>query len=322
MNIHTILSTNKDMTMARIFLWAMMLMASCIYATAQQSDLFSHKRINLYDMKAMPHSTGNDHRDSIARNRIWRAEQPRLYEYLPGQEERQRAAVIVIPGGGYIKQAYETAGVSMAKWLNTFGVTAFVLLHRLPNQPDIAEPSLAPLADAQRAVKWVRAHAADYGIDAHKIGVMGCSAGAHVAACASTVSEDHSDCGDSLDTVSHRPDFAVLISPVAYMRNTGATWRTREPSVQRLLARFPLDSLIDRHTPPMLLLHAADDRTASPTGSVEIFKALLGAGVKRSSLHIFPHGGHGIALRSQPGSTALWPQIAEVWLRETGFAGE
>ena len=312
----------KNMTRARIFLPAMMLMTSCICAMAQQSDLFSHKRINLYGMKAMPHSTGNDHRDSIARNRIWRAEQPRLYVYLPGQEERQGAAVSVIPGGGYIKQAYETAGVSMAKWLNTFGMTAFVLLHRLPNQPDVTDPTIAPLADAQRAVKWVRAHAADYGIDPHKIGVMGCSAGAHVAACASTVSEDHSDCGDSLDTVSHRPDFAVLISPVAYMRNTGATWRTREPSVQRLLARFPLDSLIARHTPPMLLLHAADDRTASPTASVEIFKALLGAGVKRSSLHIFPHGGHGIALRSQPGSTALWPQIAEEWLRETGFAGK
>lgn len=312
----------KNMTRARIFLPAMMLMTSCICAMAQQSDLFSHKRINLYGMKAMPHSTGNDHRDSIARNRIWRAEQPRLYEYLPGQEERQGAAVIVIPGGGYIKQAYETAGVSMAKWLNTFGVTAFVLLHRLPNQPDVTDPTIAPLADAQRAVKWVRAHAADYGIDPHKIGVMGCSAGAHVAACASTVNEDHSDCGDSLDTVSHRPDFAVLISPVAYMRNTGATWRTREPSVQRLLTRFPLDSLIDKHTPPMLLLHAADDRTASPTGSVEIFKALLGAGVKESSLHVFPHGGHGIALRGQPGSTALWPQITEEWLRETGFVGK
>ena len=306
----------------KLLIQALLLVVSCLCAKAQQSDLFAHRRINLYDIAAMPGATGTDHRDSIARNRIWRADQPRLYEYLPGQEERQRAAVIVIPGGGYIKQAYETAGVSLAKWLNTFGVTAFVLLHRLPNQPDITDPATVPIMDAQRAVKWVRAHAADYGIDPNKIGVMGCSAGAHMAACTSVAPRDFSKCGDALDTVSPRPDFAVLISPVACIASVGLTWRNINPAVQKIMTGYPIDSLIDSHTPPMLLLHAANDRTAAPIGSVEIFKALLKAGVAGSSLHLFPNGGHSISLRNQPGSTAMWPQIAEEWMRETGFVGD
>ena len=120
----------------------LLLLSATVLASAQnsgsvQSDLFTHPRINLYDITSMPNSIGTQHYDSIVRNRTWRIDEPRMYAYVPGLEERRNTAVIVIPGGGYIKQAYETAGVSVAKWLNTFGVTAFVLLHRLPNQPDV-----------------------------------------------------------------------------------------------------------------------------------------------------------------------------------------
>ena len=104
----------------KIFLQTIILIViSFSSISAQESDLFRHKRINLYDRDNMPNSKGTIHKDSIVNNRIWRCEQPRLYEYLPGAEEGKGTAVIVIPGGGYIKQAYETAGVSFAKWLNT-----------------------------------------------------------------------------------------------------------------------------------------------------------------------------------------------------------
>ena len=285
-------------------------------AVAQESDLFCHKRINLYQLGNMPNAKGTDHRDSIERNRIWRCEQPRLYEYLPGAEERKDAAVILIPGGGYIKQAYETAGVSLAKWLNSIGVTAFVLLHRLPNQPDMTDPVTGPVMDAQRAVKWVRAHARDYGISPDKIGVMGCSAGAHLSGCVNVAKDNLSKCGDELDTVPCRPDFAILISPAAGAANEGNFIKGAKDNVKKLLEMYQIDKMVDSTTAPMLMIHASNDRTVSPQNSVEIYKALISNGIKQSSLHIFPFGAHSIALRDQPGSTAYWPAIAEQWMRE------
>lgn len=295
---------------------AAMLLFLSVASHAQQSDLFVHKRINLYNIKTMPGVKGKVHRDSIVNNRIWRADQPRIYEYLPGQEEISGTAMIVIPGGGYIKQAYETAGVSFAKWLNTMGVTAFVLLHRMPTQPDVRDATTAPLSDVQRAIKWVRAHATDYGINPNRIGVIGCSAGAHLAACVNVVKDDYSRCGDVLDTVNFRPNFAILVSPAGVLKSEGEVWKTKDADVKRLLNRFPIDSLVDNTTAPMLMMHASDDRVVSPLSSVGIYRALLKAGVKQSSLHIFPNGGHNIALRKQPGSTALWTQLAEMWMRE------
>ena len=285
-------------------------------AVAQESDLFCHKRINLYQIENMPNAKGTDHRDSIERNRIWRCEQPRMYEYLPGAEERKDAAVILIPGGGYIKQAYETAGVSLAKWLNSIGVTAFVLLHRLPNQPDMTDPVTGPVMDAQRAVKWVRAHARDYGISPDKIGVMGCSAGAHLSGCVNVAKDDLSKCGDGLDTVPCRPNFAILISPAAGAANEGNFIKGAKDNVKKLLEMYQIDKMVDSTTAPMLMIHASNDRTVSPMNSVEIYKALISNGIKQSSLHIFPFGAHSIALRDQPGSTAYWPAIAEQWMRE------
>ena len=295
-----------------------MLLVSTIVsvAVAQESDLFCHKRINLYQIGNIPNAKGTDHRDSIERNRIWRCEQPRMYEYLPGAEERKDAAVILIPGGGYIKQAYETAGVSLAKWLNSIGVTAFVLLHRLPNQPDMTDPVTGPVMDAQRAVKWVRAHAKDYGISPDKIGVMGCSAGAHLSGCVNVAKDDLSKCGDELDTVPCRPNFAILISPAAGAANEGNFIKGAKDNVKKLLEMYQIDKMVDSTTAPMLMIHASNDRTVSPQNSVEIYKALISNGVKQSSLHIFPFGAHSIALRDQPGSTAYWPAIAEQWMRE------
>ena len=282
-----------------------------------QSDLFAHKRINVFQGVDLPNSVGSAHYDSIARNRSWRIDEPRIYAYVPGLEERNGAAIIIIPGGGYVKQAFETSGVSLAKWCNTFGVTAFVLLHRLPNQPDLQDGSVAPVQDAQRAVKWVRAHASDFGVDPRRIGVMGCSAGAHLSACVASLSQDFSKCGDSLDSLSPRPDFAILVSPAANI--VGSFFKKAHPAIEMMMQQFRVDKLITSASAPMLCIHASDDPTVNPLNSIEIYRALQLAGVSQSSIHIFPNGAHRISLRSQPGSTALWPQIAEDWLREIGM---
>ena len=315
-------TSQKHMTLHTKQAFLMLLfLASSFVAGAQttmpQSDLFQHKRINLYDIKKMPNSKGKQHHDSIVNNRCWRMEQPRLYEYVPGLEERRKTAVIVIPGGGYAKQAYETAGVSTAKWLNTFGVTAFVLLHRLPVQPDVEDGTIAPVMDAQRAVRWVRAHAAEYGIDPDRIGVMGCSSGAHVAACVSSVQDDLSKAGDALDTVDFRPNFSIQISTYINRDDTNIQ-KTKNPVIASLMSRFNAVNLVNAHTAPTLLIHASDDTAVPSLNSVKLYQLLMENGVTKSSIHVFPFGKHGIALRHQPGTTALWPEIAEKWMEEIG----
>lgn len=310
----------------------LLLLALSILTLQAQSEpcsleLQQATRYNLWDTERQPNSRLQGEAlptDSIARQRIWRCGVPRLYAFQPVAAERTSTAVILIPGGGYVKQAYEVSGISLAKWLNTFGVTAFVLLHRLPNQPELIDPWQATMQDCQRAVKWVRSHASDFGIDPEHIGVMGTSAGAHLSACVSTLSEDWAQVGDSLDDVSPRPDFAICISPIineldlitAGSRKDLCGVNPDNPTWRKL---FSIDQSVTRDNPPTLLIHAADDPAVPVLNSVVMYEALQKAGVTNCSLHIFPQGKHAIALRQQPGATSLWPEIAELWMQEIGM---
>lgn len=309
-----------------LFLFSLFIICSSLQAQDETCSLEFPEptRYNIWNPDNQPNSRlqGKDlPADSIARQRIWRCGIPRLYAYQPVVEERSRTAIIIIPGGGYIKQAYEVSGISMAKWFNTMGVTAFVLLHRLPNQQELIDPWRATMQDCQRAVKWVRSHAAEFGIDADCIGVMGTSAGAHLSACVSTLSEDWAQVGDSLDDVSPRPDFAICVSPIINevdpltagkrMDLCGATMD--DPAWRKL---FSIDQSVTSANPPTLLIHAANDPAVPVYNSIRMFEALQKAGAQDCSLHIFPQGKHNIALRQQPGTTALWTEIAEGWLRE------
>ena len=138
----------------------------------------------------MPNSKGITVKDSIANERVYQVGTPGVYVFEPSIAENKGVAVLIIPGGGYARLAYQISGWQLAKWFNTFGVTAFVLNHRMPQSPDVKVSYQAPLEDAQRAMRYIRSHAADYGIDVHKVGVMGCSAGGHLSACLSTFTED------------------------------------------------------------------------------------------------------------------------------------
>ncbi|MCR5360939.1 MAG: alpha/beta hydrolase [Bacteroidales bacterium] len=273
----------------------------------------------------MPNSRGVEVHDSIARQRIWMVGQPRIYAFMATKSEQTGTSVLVIPGGGYVKQAYETAGITFAKWLNSLGINAFVLLHRNPASPDVEESSTVPTMDAQRAIKWIRSNATRLGIDPNRIGVMGCSAGGHVSACVSTVADDMASVGDSLDSVAFRPDFAILVSPVISMsdaivhRGSKLCLLGKDRASDKTFAdRWSMELHVNAQNPPSLMIHASDDPAVSPLNSVRFYEALMANGVKKSSLHIFPFGKHSIAVRNQPGSTAHWPQIAEDWMREIG----
>ncbi|MCD7710786.1 MAG: alpha/beta hydrolase, partial [Porphyromonadaceae bacterium] len=182
------------------------------------------------------------------------------------------------------------------------------------------------LQDLQRAIRYLRTHAADWGVDPTKIGVMGSSAGAHLAACSATITDDWSAVGDTLDNVSFRPDFAILVSPVVSMDSI-AHKGSRENllgqyDTPEMREKFSCDRQVTPATPPMFIVHAMDDPAVSCLNSLRLFEALKRNDIKGSSLHIFPSGGHNIALRNNPGSTNGWTQIAEVWLIENGISPE
>lgn len=278
--------------------------------------------IQLWPEGKMPNSKGMKLEEIIANERITQVGTPGMYAFFPAKEENTGCAVIICPSGGYTHLTYILGGFQLAKWFNTIGVNAFVLKYRLPNSPDLIERYKAPLQDAQRAMRMIRANATKWNIQPDKIGIMGASSGGHLASTLGTHCEDVSAIGDSLDKVSFHPDFLILVSPVISMGTF-----THAGSRDNLLGDNPSKELIQKYsnelhvtsaTPPCFIVHAANDKAVDPRNSIMFFRALIENNVS-GSLHIFPRGGHAIALCNNPGSTALWPSLCEMWLKEMGF---
>ncbi|MCC4605632.1 alpha/beta hydrolase [Xanthomonas campestris] len=244
--------------------------------------------------------------------------QPYLVVYRPKQPNG--TALLVTPGGGYQRIVLDNEGSALVPgFVDQAGFTLFVLRYRLPGEghPNGAD---VPLADAQRALRLIRANAARYGIDAHRVGVMGFSAGGHVAASLATRhAAQVYPAQDAADALSARPDFALLIYPVIDMDSANAHPGSR----QRLLGSAPSDAQVrayspqlhvDARTPPTFLLHAQDDSVVPVRNSLLMHDALLRAGVP-SELHVFPQGGHGFGTDRIAGLTlAAWPQLAQAWI--------
>lgn len=279
--------------------------------------------VTIWDGGLMPNSKGLNVKDSIANERVYQVGTPGMYVFQPSEAENKKAAVLIIPGGGYARLAYQISGWQLAKWFNTFGVTAFVLSHRLPQSPDVEVSYKAPLEDAQRAMRYIRGHADVYGIDVNKVGVMGSSAGGHLSLCLATIPEDWGRGQDALDGYSFRPDFSILISPVVSMREYAHKGSRdnllgKQPT-EALLHLFSCDEQVKKNTPPAFLVHATDDKAVSCMNSVLYYSVLKKHDVEKSTLHIFPEGGHSISLRDNPGTTNSWPALAEAWMKEIGI---
>ncbi len=282
----------------------------------------AQETIRLWPEKKMPNSRGIIVEEVIVDHRITQVGVPRLLAFFPPAAENKGAAVVICPGGGYERLAYESAGLQLAKWFNTFGVTAFVLIYRLPTSPDLVERQIAPLQDAQRAIRIVRAHSAQWGIRHDRIGVMGTSAGGHLASTVGTHGEDVASIGDSLDRVSFRPDFMILISPVINLgsfAHVGSRSNLLGPEASpALVEKYSNETQVTSTTPPAFLVHAVNDNVVPLQNSLLFQQALVEKGVS-ASLHVFPYGEHKIALRNNPGSAGLWTLICEAWLGEMGF---
>ncbi len=251
---------------------------------------------------------------------------PTITIYLPDSSKNTGAAVVICPGGGYWLLAIKHEGHDIARWLNTIGVAGIVLKNRLPTSENITDSSEVALADAQRAVRMTRYHAAEWGIDPTKIGIMGFSAGGHLASTAGT----HFDRGlaestDSVQKVSCRPDFMILMYPVismseSFMHSGSAKNLIGENPSEEQKLRFSNEKQVTADTPPTILIHSSDDKAVPVANSIVFFQALNAHGVS-AELHIYNSGAHGYGLGRKDGSSHnLWPTTCEAWLKDMVFS--
>jgi acetyl esterase/lipase len=247
-------------------------------------------------------------------------DKPNLSIYLPPPEQRNGCSIVVCPGGGYGHLAVGHEGEQVGKWLNSFGVTAFVLRYRLA--PRYHYP--APLLDAQRAVRMVRARAKEWNVDPRRIGILGFSAGGHLASSAGThFDAGKKDAADPIDRVSCRPDFMVLGYPVISFTEDFTHRGSRRNFVgkgdaTKLHEAFSNEKQVTKETPPTFLVHTTEDRGVPAENSIVFYLALKKAGIA-AEMHIYEKGRHGLGLGPKNMPFSSWPKRCEAWLLGRGF---
>lgn len=279
---------------------------------------FAQEKIDLWQGVEMPDSRGIEVVDSIANQRVYKVSRPVMYRVAPTPEKNRGIAIVICPGGGYQRYAWEIAGWDIARWFAEEGITGFILTARLPISEDAARPEVVGHQDLQRALQLIRSRAEEWGIDPQKVGVEGCSAGGHLAATAGILQELQYSGTDRISRERCVPDFMVLVSPVITLRDPythrGSRWALLgENPTEEQLHRYSLDEQVSAATPPTLLFHAHDDRAVPCENSLHFYEAMRKHGVK-ASLHIFPEGGHNISLEAQPAGTELWKELTERWI--------
>ncbi len=254
--------------------------------------------------------------------RIANVQIPTIEVYLPAKQIANGQAVVILPGGGYGILAYDWEGTDFAKWLNSQGIAGIVVKYRLPISKSLTDAKEAPLMDAQRAIRLVRQNAAAWNIDPAKVGVMGFSAGGHLASTLSTQYKHEVERPkDAIDALSARPDFSVLAYPVISFRDAAVHSGSRKNLIgenlsQELIDRFSGELNVNAETPPTFLVHAQDDTGVPIENSLLYYKALHAQGVK-ASLHIYPTGGHGFAFGLGKGAVETWRAVLLAWMAET-----
>jgi acetyl esterase/lipase len=253
--------------------------------------------------------------------RIANVQEPTIEVYLPTRQISTGKAVVIFPGGGYGILAYDWEGTDFAKWLNSQGIAGIVVKYRLPKSESLTDPKEVPLLDAQRAIRLVRHHAEEWKIDTSQIGVMGFSAGGHLASTLSTqYTHEVQRSKDNLDTISARPDFSILVYPVISFRDASAHSGSRNALIgsdasQELIDRFSAELNVNKNTPPTFLVHAQDDKGVPIENSLLYYKALHSHQVK-AALHIYPTGGHGFGFGLGKGSLENWREVLLGWMED------
>lgn len=251
---------------------------------------------------------------------ISKISKPTLSIFLPPKEKANGAAIIIYPGGGYGVVAAGHEGTDIAKKFNEIGVTAFVVKYRIPNSETMVNPEIGPLQDAQQAIKVVREGAKEYNIDPNKIGIIGFSAGGHLASTAGT----HFDKAVITNTnnTSLRPDFMLLIYPVISFADSIAHIGSRNnligknPSAEKI-KEYSNELQVTAKTPPTFLVHASDDDAVKPENSVVFYLALIKNHVD-AEMHLYEKGAHGFGLHLK-NKNELWMDRCKNWMENHGW---
>ena len=269
-------------------------------------------KINLWPEGSIPLSIKNNIQEQAISTdiiRIGKVQVPQIEVYLPNKKSATGQAVIICPGGGYSILAYDWEGTDIAKFFNAHGIAAFVLKYRLPDSLSSTSPDKVPLLDAKQAMHVVRSNAVEWNVNPNKIGIMGFSAGGHLASTLSTHFEEET-----------KPNFSVLIYPVISMDKNIAHMGSRN----NLIGKHPSDAMIklysnelqiSNQTPPTFIVHASDDSAVPVENSLYYYQALKKNDVP-VEMHIYPTGGHGVGLALGKGALASWPSLMIAWIME------
>jgi acetyl esterase/lipase len=272
----------------------------------------------LYGDRPIPNSKpGPNEEFGGAQGFLRKVSRPKILVYLPARSRANGASMLVFPGGSYVGLTLDYEGKQQAQFFIDHGIAAFVVEYRLPSDQTMIDKSIGPLQDAQQAIRFVRLHAKDWGLDPTRVGAIGFSAGGHVASTLAT----HFDKAyvDNPERISLRPDFLIVVYPVISMNAKIAHMDSRKallgpnPSPSQV-RRFSNELQVTRETPPTLILDAADDRLVDPENSVVFFEALRRAGVPVEA-RFFEKGRHGFSLMPRD----RWQEPILEWLMYNGW---
>lgn len=267
----------------------------------------------------IPNYTATANEESASYNEagiliISKVSQPAYRYYRVKEDSIQRPCVIICPGGGYSVLAAGHEGSDVALFLNSIGINALVLKYRIPNKKNQPDPSIAPLQDLQQAMYLARSNAAAWGILSDKIGVLGFSAGGHLAA---SLSSHYMDLKiDNPERVSLRPDFQILLYPVISFREFGHKGSAENlvgaSATAEQIHYFCNEEWVNNQTPPAFIVHAKDDSTV-PVQNALVYHQALQQNQVASFLHLFEKGGHGFGM-TNPQSVEQWPDLLKQWM--------
>jgi len=257
-------------------------------------------------------------REVVKDQRLYYVDNPSMKPFWPDPSVANGTSVVIFAGGGYVRLAIDNEGYDLAKWMSQRGVAAFVVKYRMQ---EYGFP--APLLDGQRAVRLVRKNAKAWGLDPNKIGVIGFSAGGHLAASVTTRSDFVADKADPLLTISARPDFAVLGYPVITLEGESAHAGSRKA----LLGENPDPALVRDNSlqyqvkagvPPVFMFHGVADQAVPVANSLMFFNEVLKYN-KQSELHLYQSNIHGVGMVQGQGTISTWTQALEGWMKQNGW---
>lgn len=253
-------------------------------------------------------------------NGISKVSEPSLTIFFADAKIANGTSVIICPGGGYSHLAINKEGYKIAKWFNSLGISAFVLKYRMPSDVTMKDKSIGPLQDAQEALRMVRRNVDKWKLDPNKIGIMGFSAGGHLAATLSTQFDEKVYI--PMDNMSARPDFSILVYPVISMQD-GITHNGskenllgKNPSAE-LIGNYSNENRVENTTPKTFLVHATDDKAVPVENSINYYLALKQHNIP-VEMHVYENGGHGFGLGVQE-TNLNWPKACEKWLASNGY---